>query len=128
MALLVTPTLRRGLEKQKLEEQIAALRTQEDESSELPELENELVRVEAESIAAEVQLSAITHEKIKFGFAYQFEAMREFGEKLSIIAGYGKHLLELIEDVPATAGVERSEYGSHEASAAYVVFRLYICG
>ena len=88
----------------------------------MPELENALVRAEAESIAAEVQLSSITHEKVKSGFAYQFEAMREFGEKMSIIAGYGKHLLELIDDVPATAGVERSEYVSQEASAAYVVF------
>lgn len=59
---------------------------------------------------AEVQLKAVTREKVKSGFNYQFDAMREFGEKLAIIAGYGKHLLELIEEPAAMPreGVQRT--------------------
>ena len=76
------------------------------------------MRVEAESIVAEVQLKTITREKVKSGFNYQFDAMREFGEKMAIIAGYGKHLLELIDDTAAVPGESGAKYSSYDASEA----------
>lgn len=84
-------------------------------------LEQELVRAEAESLVAEAQLSNITREKLKAAFTYQFDAMREHCEKLAIIAGYGKHLLELIDDTPVTPGETRQAYDGYEASKAYVL-------
>jgi hypothetical protein len=83
-------------------------------------LEQELVRAEAESLVAEAQLSNITREKVKAAFNYQFDALREHCEKLAIIAGYGKHLLELIDDTPVTPGETRNAYDGYEASRAII--------
>lgn len=83
-------------------------------------LEQELVRAEAESLVAEAQLSNITREKLKAAFTYQFDAIREHSEKVAIIAGYGKHLLELIDDNPVTPGETRNAYDGYEASKAII--------
>ncbi|EEP77477.1 sphingolipid long chain base-responsive protein LSP1 [Uncinocarpus reesii 1704] len=83
-------------------------------------LEQELVRAEAESLVAEAQLSNITREKVKSAFSYQFDSLREHCEKLAIIAGYGKHLLELIDDTPVTPGETRPAYDGYEASKAII--------
>lgn len=39
---------------------------------------------------------------------------------MAIIAGYGKHLLELVDDTPVTPGETRNAYDGYEASKAYV--------
>lgn len=83
-------------------------------------LEQELVRAEAESLVAEAQLSNITREKVKAAYTYQFDALREHCEKVAIIAGYGKHLLELIDDTPVTPGETRAAYDGYEASKAII--------
>lgn len=83
-------------------------------------LEQELVRAEAESLVAEAQLSNITREKLKAAFTYQFDAMSEHCEKLAMIAGFGKHLLELIDDTPVTPGETRQSYDGYEASKAII--------
>jgi hypothetical protein len=83
-------------------------------------LEQELVRAEAESLVAEAQLSNITREKIKAAYTYQFDALREHSEKVAIIAGFGKHLLELIDDTPVTPGETRAAYDGYEASKAII--------
>lgn len=46
--------------------------------------------------------------------------MREHCEKLAIIAGYGKHLLELVDDTPVTPGETRNAYDGYEASKAII--------
>lgn len=78
------------------------------------------MRAEAESLVAEAQLSNITREKIKAAYAYQFDALREHCEKVAIIAGFGKHLLELIDDTPVTPGETRAAYDGYEASKAII--------
>lgn len=83
-------------------------------------MEQELVRAEAESLVAEAQLSNITREKVKAAYTYHFDALREHCEKVAIIAGYGKHLLELIDDVPVTPGETRPAYDGYEASKAII--------
>ena len=107
--------------KQKITDQIAQLKYKEPNSPRIVVLEQELVRAEAESLVAEAQLSNITREKLKAAFTYQFDALREHCEKLAIIAGYGKHLLELIDDTPVTPGETRQAYDGYEASKAYVI-------
>lgn len=106
--------------KQKITDQIAQLKYKEPNSPKIVILEQELVRAEAESLVAEAQLSNITREKIKAAFNYQFNALREHSEKLAIIAGYGKHLLELIDDTPVTPGETRAAYDGYEASKAII--------
>lgn len=100
------------------------MKYKEPNSPKIVVLEQELVRAEAESLVAEAQLSNITREKLKAAFTYQFDALREHCEKLAIIAGYGKHLLELVDDTPVTPGETRPAYDGYEASKAYVPIRL----
>ncbi|CRK35078.1 Sphingolipid long chain base-responsive protein PIL1 like [Verticillium longisporum] len=106
--------------KQKITDQIAQLKYKEPNSPKIVVLEQELVRAEAESLVAEAQLSNITREKIKAAYTYQFDALREHCEKVAIIAGYGKHLLELIDDTPVTPGETRQAYDGYEASKAII--------
>ncbi|RPA80236.1 hypothetical protein BJ508DRAFT_191029, partial [Ascobolus immersus RN42] len=106
--------------KQKLTDQIAQLKYKDPTSPKLPILEQELVRSEAESLVAEAQLSNISREKLKSAFTYQFDALREHSEKLAIIANYGKHLLELIDDSPVTPGEVRREYDGYDESKSII--------
>jgi len=106
--------------KQKITDQIAQLKYKEPNSPKIVVLEQELVRAEAESLVAEAQLSNITREKLKAAYTYQFDALREHCEKLAIIAGYGKHLLELVDDTPVTPGETRPAYDGYEASKAII--------
>lgn len=106
--------------KQKITDQIAQLKYKDPNSPKIVVLEQELVRAEAESLVAEAQLSNITREKLKAAYTYQFDALREHCEKLAIIAGYGKHLLELIDDTPVTPGETRAAYDGYEASKAII--------
>jgi len=106
--------------KQKITDQIAQLKYKEPNSPKIVVLEQELVRAEAESLVAEAQLSNITREKLKAAFTYQFDAMREHSEKIAIVAGFGKHLLELIDDSPVTPGETRNAYDGYEASKAII--------
>lgn len=113
-------TQTRLLGKQKIADHIAQLKYKEPNSPKIVVLEQELVRAEAESLVAEAQLSNITREKIKAAYAYQFDALREHCEKVAIIAGYGKHLLELIDDTPVVPGETREAYDGYEASKAII--------
>ncbi|EQL01222.1 sphingolipid long chain base-responsive protein LSP1 [Ophiocordyceps sinensis CO18] len=106
--------------KQKITDQIAQLKYKEPNSPKIVVLEQELVRAEAESLVAEAQLSNITREKVKAAYSYQFDALREHCEKVAIIAGYGKHLLDLIDDTPVTPGETRQAYDGYEASKAII--------
>ncbi|TVY88351.1 Sphingolipid long chain base-responsive protein [Lachnellula willkommii] len=106
--------------KQKITDQIAQLKYKEPNSPKIVVLEQELVRAEAESLVAEAQLSNITREKLKAAYTYQFDALREHCEKLAIIAGFGKHLLELVDDTPVTPGETRAAYDGYEASKAII--------
>jgi len=105
---------------QKLTDQIAQLKYKDPTSPKLPILEQELVRSEAESLVAEAQLSNISREKLKSAFTFQFDALREHSEKLAIIANYGKHLLELIDDSPVTPGEVRREYNGYDDSKSII--------
>lgn len=107
--------------KQKITDQIAHLKYKDPNSPKIVVLEQELVRAEAESLVAEAQLSNITREKLKAAFNYQFDAIREHSEKLALIAGYGKALLELLDDTPVTPGESRLGYDGYEASKQIII-------
>lgn len=80
-----------------------------------------MVRAEAESLVAEAQLSNITRDKLKAAFNYQFDAVIEHSEKLAHIAGYGKALLDLLDDSPVTPGETRPSYDGYEASKQIII-------
>lgn len=101
------------------------LKYKDPKSDKIVVLEQELVRAEAESLVAEAQLSNITREKVRAAFNYQFDALREHCEKLAIIAGFGRHLVELIDDTPVTPGEVRKPYDGYDASKAYVSLAFY---
>ena len=106
--------------KQKITDQIAQLKFKDKDSPKIPVLEQELVRAEAESLVAEAQLSNTTREKIKAAFNYQFDALQEHCEKVAMIAGYGKHMLQLIDDTPVTPGEARAAYDGYDVSKRFV--------
>ncbi|AET41156.1 lipid-binding protein LSP1 Ecym_7322 [Eremothecium cymbalariae DBVPG len=107
--------------KQKVTDQIAFLKYKDPQSPKIPILEQELVRAEAESLVAEAQLSNITREKLKAAFNYQFDSMRELSEKFALIAGYGKALLELLDDAPVTPGEIRPAYDGYDATRQIIM-------
>lgn len=116
------PSVRRSHStgKEKITDEISKLKFKDPNSPRIVVLEQELVRAEAESLVAEAQLSNITREKLKAAFHYQFDALREHCEKLALIAGYGKHLLDLVDDAPVTPGETRHTYDGYEASKAII--------
>ncbi|GAV26969.1 hypothetical protein PMKS-000430 [Pichia membranifaciens] len=107
--------------KHKITDQIAYLKYKDPQSPKISILEQELVRAEAESLVAEAQLSNITREKLKASFSYQFDSVREYSEKVALIAGYGKALLELLDDSPVTPGETRPSYDGYEASKQIII-------
>lgn len=107
--------------KQKITDEIAHLKYKDPQSPKIPVLEQELVRAEAESLVAEAQLSNITREKLKAAFNYQFDATRELAEKYALIAGYGKALLELLDDSAVTPGETRPAYDGYDASKQIII-------
>jgi hypothetical protein len=107
--------------KQKITDQIAYLKYKDPQLPKINVLEQELVRAEAESLVAEAQLSNITREKLKTAFNYQFDLTREHAEKIALIAGYGKALLELLDESPVTPGETRPAYDGYEASKQIII-------
>lgn len=107
--------------KQQITNQIAQLKYKDPQSPKILVLEQELVRAEAESLVAEAQLSNITREKLKQAFNYQFDSVREHSERLALCAGYGKALLQLLDDSPVTPGETRPLYDGHELSKQIVI-------
>lgn len=107
--------------KQKITDDIALLKYKDPQSPKINVLEQELVRAEAESLVAEAQLSNITREKLKAAFDYQFDAIRELAEKYALIAGYGKALLELLDDSAVTPGEARNSYDGYDASKQIII-------
>ena len=105
----------------KITDEIAHLKYKDPQSPKIPVLEQELVRAEAESLVAEAQLSNITREKLKASYNYQFDSLRELSEKMALIAGYGKALLELLDDSPVTPGETRPAYDGYEASKQIII-------
>lgn len=107
--------------KVKILQEIARLKYKQPDSPQITIKEQELVRAEAESLVAEAQLSNTTREKVKSAFEYHFDALAEYAEKVGLIAGYGRALLNLIDDTPVTPGETRPQYDGYEASKQIII-------
>ncbi|KAI9882250.1 MAG: hypothetical protein M1823_006004 [Watsoniomyces obsoletus] len=96
--------------KAKITDEIARLKYKEPQSPKIIQLEQELVRTEAENLVAEAQLTNITREKLKHAYDLHFAATIERAEKQIILARHGRRLLNLLDTTPVIPGDPRLEF------------------
>ncbi|KAF2227730.1 Eisosome component PIL1-domain-containing protein [Elsinoe ampelina] len=92
--------------KAKVSDEIQKLKYKEPSSTKIPQLEQELVRAEAQSLVAEAQLTNITRQKLKEAYDIHTAAIIERAEKQILLAKNARDLLELLDDTPVVPGDE----------------------
>ncbi|KAG4304218.1 hypothetical protein PORY_002399 [Pneumocystis oryctolagi] len=100
--------------KQKLIDQIVVLKHKDPESSKLVEHEQKLVRLEAENLVAEAQLTHVSRQKLKEAYNMYFLSLQERAEKQHLLSHYGRKLLDLLDDNPVIPGDVRMAYDSEK--------------
>ncbi|KAL2059036.1 hypothetical protein ABVK25_000328 [Lepraria finkii] len=100
--------------KAKIGDEIAKLKYKEPKSPKIVQLEQELVRAEAQNLVAEAQLTNVTRQKLKDAYDIHFAATIERAEKQIMLARHGRRLLNLLDDTPVVPGDTRPafEHGS----------------
>ncbi|KAF2271665.1 uncharacterized protein EI97DRAFT_437620 [Westerdykella ornata] len=101
--------------KAKVSDEIAKLKYKEPQSTKIVQLEQELVRAEAQSLVAEAQLTNITRQKFKEAFDIHFAATIERAEKQAILAKQARRLLNLLDDTPIVPGEAHPTFEGVEA-------------
>ncbi|KAH7410232.1 Eisosome component PIL1-domain-containing protein [Phaeosphaeria sp. MPI-PUGE-AT-0046c] len=102
--------------KAKVSDEIAKLKYKEPQSTKIIQLEQELVRAEAQSLVAEAQLSNITRQKFKEAYDQNFAATIERAEKQIILAKHARRLLNLVDDTPIVPGDTHPAFSEIEAA------------
>ncbi|KAH7349133.1 Eisosome component PIL1-domain-containing protein [Pyrenochaeta sp. MPI-SDFR-AT-0127] len=102
--------------KSKVSDEIAKLKYKEPQSTKIVQLEQELVRAEAQSLVAEAQLSNITRQKFKEAYDHHFAATIERAEKQIILAKHARRLLNLVDDTPIVPGDTHPAFTEAEAA------------
>lgn len=87
-----------------VQDEIQKLKYKEPSSTKIVELEQELVRAEAQSLVAEAQLTNVTRQKFKEAYDIQTAAIIERAEKQIILAKNARSLLNLLDDTPVVPG------------------------
>lgn len=100
----------------KVSDEIAKLKYKEPQSTKIVQLEQELVRAEAQSLVAEAQLSNITRQKFKEAYDHHFAATIERAEKQAILAKHARRLLNLVDDTPIAPGDVHPAFAEVEAA------------
>ncbi|KAI9824016.1 MAG: hypothetical protein M1826_007549 [Phylliscum demangeonii] len=104
----------------KVADEIQRLRLKEPTSVKLVQLEQELVRAEAENLVAEAQLTNITRQKLKEAYDHHFAAVIERAEKQALLARHGRRLLNLLDDTPLVPGDSRPPF-EHASEARQIL-------
>jgi len=97
-------------------DEIAKLKYKEPQSTKIVQLEQELVRAEAQSLVAEAQLSNITRQKFKEAYDQNFAATIERAEKQIILAKHARRLLNLVDDTPIVPGDTHPAFSEMETA------------
>ncbi|KAI9871699.1 MAG: hypothetical protein M1823_008370, partial [Watsoniomyces obsoletus] len=97
-------------------DEIAKLKYKEPQSTKIVQLEQELVRAEAQSLVAEAQLSNVTRQKFKVAYDQHLTATIERAEKQAILAKHARRLLNLIDDTPIVPGDTHPAFAEEEAA------------
>ncbi|MDI1489838.1 MAG: hypothetical protein OHK93_001036 [Ramalina farinacea] len=118
--------------KAKISDEIAKLKYKEPQSTKIVQLEQELVRAEAQNLVAEAQMSESivitmvadshlqTRQKLKEAYDLHFAATIERAEKQIMLARHGRRLLNLLDDSPVVPGDTRPAF-EHSAQARLVL-------
>ncbi|KAI9673896.1 MAG: hypothetical protein M1817_002102 [Caeruleum heppii] len=96
--------------KAKISDEIQRLKYKDPQNVKLPQLEQELVRAEAENLVAEAQLTNITRQQLKTAYDQHFAAVIERAEKQVLLARHGRRLLNLLDDAPVVPGDTRPAF------------------
>ncbi|KAL9078018.1 MAG: hypothetical protein Q9157_003049 [Trypethelium eluteriae] len=100
--------------KAKVSDEIQKLKYKEPSSTKIVQLEQELVRAEAQSLVAEAQLTNITRQKFKEAYDIHFAALIERGEKQALLAKHARRVLNLLDDTPIVPGDQHPTYEGTE--------------
>ncbi|KAF2457538.1 long chain base stimulates phosphorylation [Lineolata rhizophorae] len=101
-------------QKSKVADEIQKLKYKEPSSTKIVQLEQELVRAEAQSLVAEAQLTNITRQKFKEAYDIHLAATIERAEKQAILAKHARRLLNLLDDTPVVPGDTHPSYSGTE--------------
>lgn len=83
-------------------------------SPKINELEQELVRAEAQSLVAEAQLTNLTRQKFKEAYDVHFAAVIERAEKQILLARQARRMLMILDDTPIVPGDAHPAYNGTE--------------
>ncbi|KAL8809677.1 MAG: hypothetical protein Q9223_002966 [Gallowayella weberi] len=106
--------------KAKITDEIQKLKYKEPQSTKLVQLEQELVRAEAQNLVAEAQLTNITRQKLKEAYDLHSAAVIERAEKQILLARHMRRLVQLLDDTPVVPGDVRPAF-EHSAQARQVL-------
>ncbi|KAK3062214.1 lipid-binding protein, partial [Coniosporium uncinatum] len=102
--------------KAKVSDEIAKLKYKEPTSTKISQLEQELVRAEAQSLVAEAQLTNITRQKLKEAYSIHLGAVIERSEKQALLAKQARRVLALLDDTPVVPGDTPPAYEGAESA------------
>ncbi|KAF9914200.1 hypothetical protein BX616_008757 [Lobosporangium transversale] len=92
----------------------------------LMELQTALERVSAELLSQELELLQFKRITIRDAFNAQFDSMIEFGEKMALIAGYGRQITNVIDVGPQEANKATLYNGAEYTAAAISQVRIAV--
>lgn len=101
--------------KAKVADEIAKLKYKEPSNTKIVQLEQELVRAEAQSLVAEAQLTNITRQKFKEAYDLHLAAVIERAEKQAMLAKHARRVLNLLDDSPIVPGEAHPTYAGESA-------------
>jgi hypothetical protein len=98
----------------KVSDELQKLKYKEPTSTKITQLEQELVRAEAQSLVAEAQLTNITRQKLKEAYLIHTSALIERCEKQALLARHARRVLALLDDTPIVPGEAHHRFGGAE--------------
>ncbi|EEB05395.1 sporulation protein Meu14 [Schizosaccharomyces japonicus yFS275] len=103
------------LHRERLSSEIDRLLEKEPSNPRLPDLQNSLVRAEAENLVGEAQLSNVSREKLKESYTTFMDAVRVRAQKQLTLAYYAQQLLDLVDGRTMIPGDTPPEYNKDQA-------------
>jgi hypothetical protein len=102
----------------KISDELQKLKYKDPTSTKIVQLEQELVRAEAQSLVAEAQLTNVSRAKLKEAYLIHTSALIERSEKQAILARHARRVLALLDDTPIVPGESHTPFeGSEQVRA-----------
>lgn len=102
--------------KTKIADEIQKLKYKDANNPRVAELEQELVRAEAQSLVAEAQLANLTRQKFKEAYDIHLAAVVERAEKQVLLAKQARRVLNILDDTPIVPGDTHPTYEGTESA------------